>query len=254
MGTAVRRHRLDAIGNGKARRYPRATVEALQDRLRRGASVETTNQYLAHAKAFFRSMVRDHRAADSPLSHLEAGNAELDRRHDRRELYGGRVAPRPVRRREPANPTFRGLKGWDRFHLYATACGTGFRGRPGEPDAGDFRPRRRDAYRDAIAAGVTNPQYESATPAAGRFGTAARLSRGKPASPPCGAGHGRDGKAAEMLRIDLEAAGIPYAVEGPDGPLYADFHSLRHTYLTLGGRAGIDLRTLQELAGHAPRR
>ena len=54
-----------------------------------------------------------------------------------------------------------------------------------------------------------------------------------------------------MLRIDLEAAGIPYAVEGPDGPLFADFHALRHSYLTLGGRAGIDLRTLQELAGHS---
>src|SRR6185369_6565556 len=61
-------------------------------------------------------------------------------------------------------------------------------------------------------------------------------------------------KAAEMLRHDLEEAGIPYAVEGPDGPLYADFHALRHTYLTLGGRAGIDLRTLQELAGHSTSR
>jgi hypothetical protein len=61
----------------------------------------------------------------------------------------------------------------------------------------------------------------------------------------------RDNKGAEMLRGDLEAAGIPYAVEGPDGPLFADFHALRHTYLTLGGRAGIDLRTLQELAGHS---
>src|SRR5205085_1150583 len=60
-----------------------------------------------------------------------------------------------------------------------------------------------------------------------------------------------DKKAALMLRKDLEAAGIPYAVESPDGPLYADFHALRHTYLTLGGRAGIDLRTLQELAGHS---
>lgn len=54
-----------------------------------------------------------------------------------------------------------------------------------------------------------------------------------------------------MLRIDLEMANVPYTVEGPDGPLYADFHSLRHSYLTLGGRAGIDLRTLQELAGHS---
>lgn len=54
-----------------------------------------------------------------------------------------------------------------------------------------------------------------------------------------------------MLRIDLDAAGIAYATEGPDGPEYADFHSLRHSYLTLGCRSGIDLRTLQELAGHS---
>ena len=54
-----------------------------------------------------------------------------------------------------------------------------------------------------------------------------------------------------MLREDLEAAGIPYAVEGPDGPLFADFHALRHTYLTLLGRGGVDLRTAQELAGHS---
>ena len=56
---------------------------------------------------------------------------------------------------------------------------------------------------------------------------------------------------ATWARVDLEAAGIAYFVEGPDGLEYADFHSLRHSYLTLGGRAGIDLRTLQELAGHS---
>jgi hypothetical protein len=55
----------------------------------------------------------------------------------------------------------------------------------------------------------------------------------------------------EMLRRDLEAVGIPYAVEGPDGPEYAEFHALRHTYLTMLGRHGVDLRTVQELAGHS---
>src|SRR5438045_3154757 len=54
-----------------------------------------------------------------------------------------------------------------------------------------------------------------------------------------------------MIWGDLEVAGIAYAVEGSDGPLYADFHALRHSYLTLGGRSGIDLRTLQVLAGHS---
>jgi integrase len=54
-----------------------------------------------------------------------------------------------------------------------------------------------------------------------------------------------------LLRHDLHAAGISYEVEGPDGPLFADFHALRHTDLTLGGRAGRDIRTLQEQAGHS---
>src|SRR5262249_41996756 len=75
---------------------------------------------------------------------------------------------------------------------------------------------------------------------------------GRPAGQPVWGGTwAKDHRGAEMLRTDLEAADIPYAVEGPDGPVFADFHSLRHSYLTLGGRAGIDLRTLQELAGHS---
>jgi hypothetical protein len=72
----------------------------------------------------------------------------------------------------------------------------------------------------------------------------------KPADQPVWPGSWRE-DAAEMLRIDLEAAGIAYIIEGPDGPLYADFHALWHSYLTLGGQSGIDLRTLQELAGHS---
>ena len=67
---------------------------------------------------------------------------------------------------------------------------------------------------------------------------------GKPAERPVWGGTwARDHRGAEMLRGDLEAAGIAYAVEGPDGPEYADFHALRHSYLTMLGRTGIDLRT-----------
>lgn len=54
-----------------------------------------------------------------------------------------------------------------------------------------------------------------------------------------------------MIGKDLLEVGIPYVVEVPDDPLYADFHALRHTFLTLLGRNRVDLRTSQELAGHS---
>lgn len=44
--------------------------------------------------------------------------------------------------------------------------------------------------------------------------------------------------AAEILRIDLDTAGIPYIAEGPDGPLFADFHSLLHSYVDFGPQRG----------------
>jgi hypothetical protein len=59
-------------------------------------------------------------------------------------------------------------------------------------------------------------------------------------------------KAAEMLRIDLEAAGIPFAVPGPDGrPLAADFHALRHTLGVLAEQGGATLREVMALMRHS---
>jgi integrase len=58
-------------------------------------------------------------------------------------------------------------------------------------------------------------------------------------------------KAAEMVSLGLEAAGIPYVVEGPDGPLYADFHSLRHSFIALLDRSGATLKEAMQLARHS---
>jgi len=40
-------------------------------------------------------------------------------------------------------------------------------------------------------------------------------------------------------------------LRGPDGPLYADFHSLRHSYIALLDRAGATLKEAMQLARHS---
>src|SRR5260370_4865456 len=51
-----------------------------------------------------------------------------------------------------------------------------------------------------------------------------------------------------MLRIDLDAAGIAYRDE--EGRV-ADFHALRHSYITLLSRSGVSPKVAQELARHS---
>ncbi len=73
---------------------------------------------------------------------------------------------------------------------------------------------------------------------------------GKPARDPVWPGSWAD-DAADMLRIDLEAAGIPFADE--EGRV-CDFHALRHSYLTLVQRSGVHPKVAQELARHSDSR
>ena len=53
-----------------------------------------------------------------------------------------------------------------------------------------------------------------------------------------------------MLRRDLTPAGIPYTTDGPEGPLYLDFHALRHGYVALLDKAGASLKEAMHLARH----
>ena len=228
----------------------RDSVAALQERLCRGTSVQTTNQYRMHLKSFCGWLVKDGRTETNPVLHLEGGNIKLDRRHDRRELTAAQLS-QVLDATRTSSRSFRGLAGEDRFMLYATACGTGFR----SAALASLTPESFDL--DGDQAVVTLPARRNKsrkTKVQPLPSDVAELLRayltGKPAKRPVWPGQWKI-SAADMLHADLNDAGIPYAVEGPDGPLYVDFHALRHTYLTLGGRAGIDLRTLQELAGHS---
>jgi integrase len=255
VSDVVARYSIEVVHRGERRRrrlLRRAAVEALQDRRAQGVSTQTANYYLSHVKSFCRWLVKDRRMTDNPLAHPEAGNTDLDRRHDRRELEADKLR-RLLEGTGTSARTFRGLSGRDRFHLYATACGTGFRA----GGLASLTPESFDLDADpptvTLAARRNKSRRTKVQPLPPDVAELLReYLRDMPARQPVwGETWAESYKGAEMLRLDLEAAGIPYAVEGPDGLLFADFHALRHTYLTLGGRAGIDLRTLQELAGHS---
>src|SRR5262249_52143147 len=216
----------------------------------RGSSVRTSNFYLTAIKSFLNWMVKDRRLANSPLAHLSRGNVKLDRRHDRRPL--------PLEELRAIFQTawrsageFRGLKGIDRAILYSVASASGFRASelanlcPNDFDLDDEPPTvtlsARETKNDQTAVQPLPPDIVAAL---------RDYLAGRPADQPLWPGTWAE-RAAEMLRLDLDAAGIAYTVEGPDGPLYADFHALRHSYIALLDKSGATLKEAMQLARHS---
>ncbi len=252
LRAAVQRHGLAATGKGKRRRLPRATVEFLLERRRRGRSVATSNHYLTALKGFSRWLSRERRLPSDPFAELAKGNADVDRRHDRRELTADELRRLLEAARSSAR-SFRGLTGPDRYALYVAACATGFRAAALAsltPEAFTFDG---DFPTITLAARFNKSRKPKVQPLPPDAAAVLReYLRERPAGRPVWGGTWATGRrGAVMIRRDLEAVGIPYSVEGPDGPLYADFHALRHSYITALGRGGVDLRTAQELAGHS---
>ena len=248
--TLVRRHGLEAAGKGKARRFPQATVLALQKRLGRGTGIQTMNYYLREIKAFCRWLVKDRRMAENPLTHMKGGNARQDRRHDRRPLSLDELRS-VIQAARQSSRDFRGLAGVDRAVLYSVACASGFR-------ASELASLFPEAFSlDGELPTVTLPAEHAKNgrtavqPLPPDIVEALRsYLSGRAVNQPLWSGTCLE-RAAEMFRLDLADAGIPYVVAGPDGPLYADFHALRHSYIALLDRSGVTLKEAMQLARHS---
>jgi site-specific recombinase XerC len=208
-----------------------------------GLGAETRNHYIRAVKAFSRWLWKDGRAREHALAHFSTSNPEADRRHQRRALTP-EEAGRLIRAAE-SGPVVKGISGPDRAMAYKVAVGTGFR-------ADELRSLTPESFRldsepptVVCEAGYTKNGHRAEQPVAD---TLASILRPWVASRTPGESvFNLPAKTAEMIRVDLEAAGIPY--ETASG--LCDFHALRGTYVSHLVSSGASVKTCQTLARHA---
>ncbi len=208
-------------------------------------SAQTFNFYLQAVKQFAKWMVRDGRATESPLAHLQGLNVRTDRRHDRRALTADEL--RRLFETTPEQDERGGMSGHERAMLYRLAVETGLR-------QNELRSLTRASFdlegdppTVTVEAAYSKHRRDDTLPLRPEVAVVLRdfLRERAPATR---AFHvpNRD----VMLRAykhDLRAAGIAYKTDAG----YADFHALRHTFITLLAQSGVHPKTAQSLARHS---
>ena len=215
--------------------------------VKRGISAQTFNFYLSALKQFCRWMMKDRRATESPVAHLDVLNVRTDRRHDRRSLTTDEL--RRLIESAAAGPDREGMTGLERAMLYRVAVETGLRANElrnvtaGSFDLGSQQPTV------TVEAAYSKHRRQDVLPLRAALVAALRifLANKLPDAPAFRMPTDRK-KAARMFRADVEAAGIAY--RNDDG-LYADFHGLRHTFVTNLANGGVHPKVAQALARHS---
>jgi integrase len=213
-----------------------------------GRSIQTSNHYLRAIKQFSRWLVRDRRAGEDPLAFISMLNVATDRRHDRRPLteteFTALIAAATT------GKTLSRLTGQDRAMLYTVAAYTGLR-------ASELASLTPESFRIdetpptvTVLAAYSKHRRQDVLPLHPSVVECIRpWLAGKTAATPVWPGTwARAKRAGKILQKDLKIAGIPYVNESG---LYADFHALRHTFITNMVKSGISPKTAQSLARHS---
>ena len=229
-----------------------------------GLSVASSNHYLVAMKSFGHWLVKDRRGPENPFAHLSRLNGRVDVRHERRALtqkeLGGLIGAV-----EKSDETFRGLDGSTRAMLYRVAAMTGLRA----SELASLTPASFDLAADmptvTLEAAYSKHRREDVLPLHPDLAARLRqwlsereraqddqrailsLNRAADVKPERLFPGTWSERAYKMLRNDLEAAGIPYVTA--DG--IADFHSLRHTFISNLAACGIHPKLAQQLARHS---
>ncbi len=208
-----------------------------------GIGIHTCNFYIQAIKQFCKWMVADQRASESPVNHLKPGNARVDRRHDRRPLETDEL--RCLLETTCRSATRFGMSGAERARAYRFAAETGLR-------AGEMRSLTPESFdldgsppTVTVQAAYSKNRKQAVVPM--RVSLVTELREGLKGKHPDEPVFKLPEKTAKMLRADLEDAGVQYV---DSNGRYADFHALRHTFITNLIRSGVQPKVAQGLARH----
>jgi site-specific recombinase XerC len=216
-------------------------------RRRKPLSTSSSNHYFRAMRAFCRWLVQDRRVEGSPIAGLSPLKADKDLRRRRRAMTEQELRDL-VQAARASDATFRDLSGEDRAMLYLLASNTGLRAAELASLTAASLDLASDPATVRVLGGYTKNGEEAELPL--RADLASMLSewaRGRPSDRPLWPGTWANKASAKMIRMDLEAAGVAY--QDASGR-YADFHSLRHTFISNLARAGVHPKTAIELARH----
>jgi integrase len=241
---------LNDAAPGKVAKY--LTGRYALPRAEGGLSAESCECYRKVAVRFVWWLSVRKRAPVSPdlFADVPSFDAKNNRVHLRRVLTHPELAALLDATRSSGVTDF-DLSGEDRYFLYSTAVATGLR-------AGELASLTPESFRlnePTVALAAKRAKNKTAAVLPLTAGLARQLVGYLAKKPACvpvwGGTWARDKRGAEILRSDLERTGIPYVVDSPEGPRHADFHALRHTFVTSLAATGIGPKELQTLARHS---
>lgn len=205
----------------------------------------TKNFYAKALKQLTAWMVREGRLDRDPLVHMPIWNVNLDIRHARRALTDDEFS-QLEHTAETSTKSVEGMNGEERAFLYRMARTTGLR----KSELGSLTPRsfhlgptphliveaayskhreQDTVYLHPVIVEPIREKLESLAPDEPLFPLLAQR------------------KTADMMQVDLASAGVPYE---DDAGRFADFHSLRHTFVTKAWETGAPANVVMNLARH----
>ncbi len=215
---------------------------------RTGSSHRTCNYYLKTLKQFCSWLVADNRTAENPLAYLKGLNTQTDIRRKRRALNIDEI--NRLIEATADSPEHHLMSGQERAMLYTLALNTGLR-------AGELASLTWQSFNlndstpsVTVLAAYSKHRRDDTLPlrpdVAGLF-TQWQTERNEPMNAKIFPNLDKV-KTAEMLRKDFEIAGIDYIDKAGR---VADFHALRHTFISNLSQGGVSPKVAQSLARHS---